>query len=352
MGTNTVDLLVLRLTNDCNLKCKYCYANGGEKKEYMNKEIAFKAIDYVGKKNKNFTVQLTGGEPLLALDLIQEIYRYGRDQGYIIKYQMQTNGLLIDKKTAVKLKEMKIALGLSLDGLPNVNDTLRIRHGGSGSAVDVCKSINVLKQEGMMINLTATVTNKNINHLAELVDLASYLGNVYGVSFDLFRPMGRGINSNLEVTDFELLQKEILRALRRAEEIKALGGSTIHFKDLDRIRYQLKTGYKREKYCHAVTGRSFVVKPGGEVYPCSSFADYPEFRLGNILEDNFSPFGRMEEFAEASKIVNAGCQNCEDKWLCGGGCIARSYAYYGKVNQVYKGECILRKTFINYARNS
>ena len=63
-------LLILRITNRCNLACKYCYAQTEiQKREDMSLETAIKAIDMMAKRGGRLKVQFTGGEPLLRKDL-------------------------------------------------------------------------------------------------------------------------------------------------------------------------------------------------------------------------------------------------------------------------------------------
>lgn len=348
-----IDLLVLRLTDDCNLRCKYCYANGGKQKINMNREIALKAIDYVSKLNNSFTLQFTGGEPLLAIDLIEEIYEYIQKRGVQVRLQVQTNGTLIGREMAKKLKAMNMSVGISLDGMPQINDKNRTYSWGEGSAKDVLKGLNNLNDEGIKVGLTATVTKDNIVHLSQLIELSAFLGNVHGVSFDLYRPMGRGVKCDFSVCKLEDLKRGVKKALNKAEEIKAIGGHTIHIREVEKVIKLLKARLKRDKYCYVTTGTSFAVMPDGEVYPCSSFAEYKEFNFGNILDPQFYPFDRMKDFINGISVLkNEECQSCKDNHLCGGGCIARTYAYYGNFDRVYEGECALRRVYIEYAKNN
>ncbi len=353
MKSKTIKLLVFRLTNDCNLRCKYCYARGGESKETMSLEIAQKAINYAANYSNSFKIQFTGGEPLLAKDLIEKIINYGHKQKLTIAYQLQSNGTLINLETARWLKEMKIAMGISLDGLPAVNDKLRVFTTGKGSATATITGLQNLRSQGIIVGLTATVTRYNVGYLPDLVELAAYLGNVYGISLDLYRPIGRGRESEFSVDDFTLLQTQVHKCIEKATEIRQLGGKQVSLREIERISSQLKTGLKRNHYCYAVAGNSFAVIPTGEVYPCSSLADYPELSLGNIMSEDFALFNNLEPFLKGASLKEIkSCQSCSDNQLCAGGCVARAYGYTGKLNQVYAGDCILKKTYIKLARIS
>ncbi|UNC93056.1 radical SAM protein [Candidatus Contubernalis alkalaceticus] len=70
---NNLSYVVLWLTSDCNLRCKYCYARAGEKQTYMSFDTAKKVL---GSIPNPFKVQLSGGEPLLNFELVRQISSY------------------------------------------------------------------------------------------------------------------------------------------------------------------------------------------------------------------------------------------------------------------------------------
>lgn len=189
-----VKYIVLWTTNDCNLRCKYCYANGGDKKEYMTFETAKKAIDL---PKGSFKLQLAGGEPLLNFELIKEIHSYLKKQKPNIKMQIQTNGTLIDDKIGKWVKEMGIPIGVSLDGPFEVNESIR------GSTKEVIEGIKTLGAFGIMTNINCVVTSESIKKLDKLMDLAFYLGNIGGIGLDLLRETGRTEISGVEIASPE-----------------------------------------------------------------------------------------------------------------------------------------------------
>lgn len=105
-----IKLLVLRITGDCNLRCLYCYAGGGESKERMAWETARRAVDYAAVRSKFFKIQFSGGEPLLNLALVKQVAFYVREHRLPASLQLQTNGTLITPSMAKELKSLRIAL--------------------------------------------------------------------------------------------------------------------------------------------------------------------------------------------------------------------------------------------------
>lgn len=125
--------LVFEVTDDCNLRCKYCgYADlyeGYDKREgkYMNFKHAKLILDYllnIWRASHStgviqpVTIGFYGGEPLLNMELIRKIVEYLRPHSDIGKkfiFNMTTNGLLL-KRYADYLVDNDFRLLISLDG--------------------------------------------------------------------------------------------------------------------------------------------------------------------------------------------------------------------------------------------
>jgi uncharacterized protein len=83
-----------------------------------------------------------------------------------------------------------------------------------------------------------------------------------------------------------------------------------------------------EKTC----GTSFIgVTPFGDVYPCNRFSHNPEFKLGNVLQDNLEEIFAHSvslEFRRRASIIED-CQKCSYKKICNSGCPSRAYSEFG-----------------------
>ena len=170
--------LVLWVTTDCNLRCRYCYARGGEDPQYMSWEVAKRALDFMFEHFDGFDVQFSGGEPLLNMELVEKVVEHIRGKG--VRHKIQTNATLIDRRVARWIRELGISVGVSLDGLPEVNDRLRPFADGRGSTAAAISGIESLRAEGIRVGLTCVLSAENAPGLPGLVELASYLGNVEG----------------------------------------------------------------------------------------------------------------------------------------------------------------------------
>ncbi len=239
-------LLYLAVTLDCNLRCIYCYARGGESKEYMRFTTARKVMEKY--YDDNLKVQFTGGEPLLNFKLIKRLA-----ERYNAKFSVQTNGTLLDIEKIEKLMELGVTVGVSIDGPPKVNDKLRPYADGRGSTKDVLRAMMLLKSFGVDYGITCVVTPFNEKHLREAVDLA-YAFGARSISFDILKRVGRG--ANMSPPDISCIR--------------------------DAINYSITSGYKLRfrnivknflPKCAALNGWSVFISPSGkEVFTCPTLA--------------------------------------------------------------------------------
>lgn len=336
-------LFALSVTEDCNLRCRYCYACGGEKKTLISWEKAKLAIDVMAECFKSFKIQFTGGEPLLNLDLIEEAVDYLDELGLQVPCQVQTNATLINPDVACRLKSLKIGIGVSLDGPPPVNDALRPFSDGSGSTGSAMRGIAALRDEGIRVGATSVLSRANAGTLEGLVDVLSFLGNVQGIAIDFLRPVGRARRSMQP--DPCLAAAGIEAAIFRADRLAGMGGRRIKFRELERMQSTLEFGGARLHHCFFDSCQSLVVLADGSSYVCPSLLD-PEMMLGNIEEPDFAE-GLLDRMTQARHLVQGPqeCLTCPDRWLCGGPCLAH---YVAGLNLSI--ECAAKKVFMRHAR--
>jgi len=304
-------------------------------------------VDYVARRCRSFKVQFSGGEPLLHLPLVERVIDYLRSHPAGIAFQLQTNATLVDRAIARRLRGLGLALGVSLDGPPAVNDTLRPLADGRGSTVAVMRGLERLAAERMKVGITAVLTAQSIGSLPRLVDLCAYAGNVHGLSLDLVRPLGRAGTGEVAPPEPAALEQGVRAALERAEELARLGAPRVRFREVERLVWLRARGRVKDRYCLAARGESLAVTPDGSVYPCASLAGRDEFYLGNVGDPDFSPMEALRHAVWFGRSAPAGegCRACPVRSWCGGGCLARAYAYHRRPDLPYEGECRMRRTF-------
>ena len=125
-----VKALCLHIAHDCNLACKYCFAEEGEyhgRRALMSYEVGKKALDFLvanSGSRKNLEVDFFGGEPTMNFGVVKEVVEYGRSleekHNKHFRFTLTTNGVLLnDEIMEFANKEMDNVV-LSIDGRKEV----------------------------------------------------------------------------------------------------------------------------------------------------------------------------------------------------------------------------------------
>ena len=138
-----VKALCMHIAHDCNLACKYCFAEEGEyhgKRELMSFETGKKALDYLVQNSGNrvnLEVDFFGGEPLMNWDVVKQLVQYGRSieeaNNKKFRFTLTTNGVLLNDEVQDFLNKEMGNVVISLDGRKEVNDNMRPFRNGKGS---------------------------------------------------------------------------------------------------------------------------------------------------------------------------------------------------------------------------
>ena len=138
-----VKALCLNIAHDCNLRCKYCFADEGEyhgRRALMTEEVGKAALDFLVKNSgsrRNLEVDFFGGEPLMNWEVVKKIVEYGRsiekEAGKNFRFTITTNGTLLNDEILEYVNKEMGNIVLSIDGRKEVHDAMRPKRGGQGS---------------------------------------------------------------------------------------------------------------------------------------------------------------------------------------------------------------------------
>lgn len=151
-----IEQMCLEVTQQCNLRCKYCIHSGKYKYQRMHNSkimeisIAEKAVDFFIKRiNENkWNISFYGGEPLLRVDFIKKCIDYINSFGLKSdhNYRIVTNGTLLDEIDIDYLIKNSIDLQISLDGPAKHHDRYRLYRNGKGSFRKVIQCIEKIRE--------------------------------------------------------------------------------------------------------------------------------------------------------------------------------------------------------------
>ena len=342
MLTPKIKNLVLSLTGQCNFACRYCYA-AEHNKEMMSVETALAAVKMAASslpEGEKFIIQFSGGEPLLNFKVLHAVVSYVQENKVPAVLQIQTNGSLLSDQIAKYLFQNKVAIGVSLDGKPKVNDKLRLTKDGKGATEQILQGLEVLKRNNIACGITCVVTADNVNELAGIVEMAYFLGNVRRIGFDLLRGQGRG-SGLVPPTEIEMAQA-MEQVYLRNKLLSKMVGYEIKIAQQERAKLACTEECREFGHCYAMNGEAAFVEASGKIYACSSLIGDEEFYIGNV-QAGLDVVLVNKVSSKISKSMSF-CKECSDFKQCGGGCFAR---WYGSGEQVaYKSECALKRSAI------
>ena len=354
MKSGEVKALCLHICHDCNLRCRYCFADEGayhNVREMMSLETAKAAIDFLIRESgqrKVLEVDFFGGEPLMNLGVIKETVAYAKAEaakrGKRFLFTTTTNGLLLNDDAIAFLNAEMENVVLSLDGRKEVHDAVRKTVSGQGSFDAVIEKIKkfVRIRGDKHYYVRGTFTAKNLDFSKDVLFLADE-------GFDC-------ISLEPVVTDIPdlTIKEEHLPAIEREyeklcdayirREAEGKGFLFFHF------HVDLEGGpclQKRVSACGA-GNEYFSVVPNGDIYPCHQFAGDTKWRMGNVFEGKLDPAIRGT-FAASCLFTRKKCENCFAKFICSGGCSANNYHYNGDINEPYEMTCVMMKKRIECA---
>jgi len=94
--------LILAVTRQCNLRCKYCPID--KKNEKMEIETARRAVSLFLEGTENALIRLFGGEPFLNLATVKGVFELAQKRKGL-RFDLTTNGLLLKKRDSEFFKK-------------------------------------------------------------------------------------------------------------------------------------------------------------------------------------------------------------------------------------------------------
>lgn len=337
-------VVVWNSTRTCNLNCRHCYMEADNAHHFgeLTTDEAKKFIDDLAAYRVP-ALLFSGGEPLMRRDFFQ-LAEYARSKG--LRPTLSTNGTLINRETAQRIKDIGVTyVGISLDGLAEINDSFR---GKAGAYEQALAGIRNCVAVGQRVGLRFTINRCNIAQLDNIFDFIRR-EEIDRVCFYHLVYSGRGANMKSEDVSHAESRRAMDTIIARTGEFARQGlkkeiltvdnhcdGVYLYLKAIaegdealaDRIKDFLGTNGGNR------SGIAFgEVDPEGFVHP-DQFTRHITF--GNVKE---KPFGEIWEDTASSEILaglkdrkpllTGRCRTCKFLSVCNGNFRARAEAVYG-----------------------
>lgn len=350
-----VKALCLHIAHDCNLACKYCFAEEGEyhgRRALMSFEVGRKALDFLianSGQRRNLEVDFFGGEPLMNWQVVKDLVAYARDQekkyDKHFRFTLTTNGVLLNDEIQKFVNKEMDNVVLSLDGRKKINDYMRPFRNGKGSYELIVPKFQKLadsrNQEKYYVRGTFTRNNldfsEDVKHFAQLGFKQMSIEPVVGEDSESYAIKEEDLSQIFE--EYDKLAKYMIEREREGK-----GFNFFHF------MIDLEGGpcvAKRLSGCGSGT-EYLAVTPWGDLYPCHQFVGQEEFLMGNVDEGIVKP-EIAEDFRGCSVYSKEKCKKCFARFYCSGGCMANAYKFHGSIHEAYDIACEMERKRVECA---
>lgn len=388
-----VKTITFVVTEDCTLRCSYCYEHNKNYACYMTKETAKQAIDcildnskmgdYVNSEtDEAVIIEFMGGEPTCNVELMHYIAEYFIYKTYITNHKwannfmfnFTTNGTTyFEPRVQELLKKYKnrLSFTITLDGNRDLHDSCRVYPDGRGSYDDIIKAVKHAQEYYYMDSSKITLAPENLIYFNDAIKHFLELGITKIHANCVYEPVWN-------ISDAKILYKELVKLADYIVENKLY--ETHEFSIFEEYIGQPQSLEENNNYCGG-NGAMLAIGADGNFYPCIRFMPYSIGKerkpliIGNIydgikpVEDNpcvkclWDTTRRSACHGDSEKCfecpVSTGCGECNGlvyektgtpNYKLRGQCEmhkARVLANYYYWNKVYKIECMDKEFKLN-----
>ena len=352
-----VKALCLHVAHDCNLSCRYCFAEEGKyhgrERKLMDLATGKAALDFLvanSGSRRNLEVDFFGGEPLLNFGVVRELVAYGRSleeaHDKHFRFTLTTNGVLLDDAVMEFANQEMDNVVLSIDGRKHVNDYMRPFRGdpNAGSYDRIVPRFQkfVRNRKGKYY-VRGTYTRYNLDFCEDVLHWAD-------LGFDQIsvEPVVAQ-----ETDDYAICEADLPMLFREYDKLAAemvnRHGNPGEF-TFFHFMIDLEGGpcvYKRLSGCGSGT-EYLAVTPDGDLYPCHQFVGNEAFVMGNV-RDGIQRQDLVDRFKACNVYAKPACRECFARYYCSGGCAANACNFEGDITGVYEVGCQLQRKRVECA---
>ena len=301
-------------TSNCNFRCPYCYEKDVLTDCSMTQDVQDAVIQFIKQKigtSKSLGVTWYGGEPTLALDVIEYIsanlIEYCIDNGLDYSAGIITNGYLLTRETVSLLNKFKVQFyQITLDGNPSVHDSRRYLADGSPTFNTILQNIITCYDILPKVSLRVNIDRTNLDAGAEIAQILKDKG----IGDKVTPYLGKVTNENGSSDHLCLSAQEF--AKNDFEFISS---------DVTKSNWSSRYPIPRNNFCGADCLNSFVVGPTGALYKCWNDIGHPNRVVGSLTDSSIKAYRDiMYQYLLFDPTQDSKCRKCKFLPICMGGC--------------------------------
>lgn len=305
--------LTVMPTEKCNFRCSYCYETF--EKGAMSPQNQIALLKYVQKQLQSHThlhISWFGGEPLLALDVVENIMTHVQKMCKLRKRgltsNMTTNAYLLTPDTFDKLYNLGItAYQITLDGMKDEHNKQRKLANGAGTYDRIMDNLLAIKSckkyRFASITIRINITKNNIEHIDEFIRLYQNIfgdDNRFNIRFAITGDYGGTTIETFKekLIDGNVIQKHLENVGVYSKDIQISDIET-HFEPMNRV-------------CYACGRSTYTIGSDLTVYRCTIYFNDPHNQLGKITENGEMQIDRSLDHMWYMKdeSFNRECMDC------------------------------------------
>ncbi len=337
----------LSLTQQCNLRCSYCYIKKNHC--FMTLELANRIVNEIFSftpSDEIIDIGFFGGEPLLAFDFLKQVVNIVEthplyDERHVL-FSVTTNGTIFSLEIGEFLAKHNIVLCVSCDGPPQVHDKNRHFADGRKSSMLVESTLAMAKDVLPSVWVNAVYDTDSLSSLPQTIDYLSsfevdriYLNPDYSSSWT---------KDNIDSLSFvydEIGDKYVdFLMADKPQYISLIDG---------KLSVLVKDGYGQDERCKMGHGE-FAFSASGKIYPCARLIGADDSRQ-NCIGDIQSG---LRETCKCNQSVtnvneNVECVDCDLASYCMNWCGCSNFFSTGNYNLSGPFLCVSEKAAITTA---
>ncbi|ERJ80920.1 radical SAM domain protein [Prevotella disiens JCM 6334 = ATCC 29426] len=309
--------ITLHISNDCNLRCKYCYANGGNynlHRHLMTKETAKNFYDFcINNFHHIEKIVFFGGEPCINVDVMEYLcslfynYKFDKSLEELPKFGIITNGTIWNERLISVIKKYITFITVSIDGEKKINDSNRVDKQGKGTYNRIAKFIDYIKHiPSVKVQYEATYTKQHIKENITKDDISLFFRKRFNIEGFLVDEIS--IEEDNHKIDFSVQNVDNLPEC---------------FTDI-----LWAISFKHHLESCQISRLQFAVSTSGLIYPCHMDVGIESLNLGDVKGDNIFNSKHIQDHYPLFNLINNKeklCPNCWCQNLCE--CCPKSFFY-------------------------
>lgn len=358
--------VTFQVTDDCPMSCSYCYqVHKGHRK--MSKEVAKQGVDllfhmyeennspFINRKTKAIILDFIGGEPLMAIDIIDYICTYFVQKCleldhpwlYTWRASMTSNGALyFEPKVQEFLHKFKgfISFSITLDGPKEIHDSCRVYHDGRGNFDDAYAAMKHFNSHYYEeLGTKVTIAPENIKDLNKIVDFFINEGMLTINANCVYEAKWTEKEAQILYHEMKVMADKLLICEKQGKDV------TVSL--FTEILGRPMLSYDNSNWCGG-TGAMLAFDPDGIAYPCLRYMksslgdDAPPIVIGSV--DGIFETEEHKNIKEYLDSITRKSQSTDECFYCPiaqgcAWCSAWNYQETGSVNKRSTNICIMHK---------